>query len=64
MLDEVHKCQMNRWSWEWNQQGDKAKIAVRRSGKQETPVGGLQGEDEGLGTAKTGTETKVDRDDP
>lgn len=37
---------------------------MRRSGKQETPVGGLQGEDEGLGTAKTGTETKVDRDDP
>lgn len=50
---------MNRWSWEWNQQGDKAEIAVCRGGKQETPVGGLQGEDEGWGTAKIRAETKA-----
>lgn len=58
-LDEVHKCQMNRWSWEWNQQGDKAEIAACRGGKQETPVSGLQGEDEGWGTAKIRAETKA-----
>lgn len=58
-LDEVHKCQMNRWSWEWNQQGDKAEIAVCRGGKQETPLGGLQREDKGRGTAKIRAETKA-----
>lgn len=41
MLVEVHERQMNRWSWELNQQGDKAEIAVSRGGKQETPVGGV-----------------------
>lgn len=50
---------MNRWSWEWNQQGDKAEIAVCRGRKQETSVSGLQGEDEGWGTAKTRAETKA-----
>lgn len=30
-----------------------------RGGKQETPVGGLQGEDEGRGTAKIRAETKA-----
>lgn len=47
---------MNRWSWEWNQQGDKAEIAMCSGGKQETPVPGLQGED---GTAKIRAETKA-----
>lgn len=64
MLDEVHKCQMNRWSREWNQQGDKAEIAPSRGGKQETPVGGLQGEGEGAGPAKIRAETKADMDGP
>lgn len=37
---------------------------MSRGGKQETPVGGLQGEDEGAGPAKIRAETKADADGP